>query len=152
MVNEPWFDELEIRLIGSGDLYESTVQPLKKYSNITLEKRFLRQDEIAELNRQYGILLVPTRLDAQGVSRDEGMACGMVPVTNAVEAVPEFVDDDCAILVPPEDYKAMAQGIRELYASPEKFCRMSENAVKRVFSQTSREFTVDKEIALIRKD
>lgn len=152
LAQEPWFNELDIRIIGSGVLFDSTVQPLKKYPNVTLEKRFLRQDEIAAIHKEYGVLLVPTRLDTQGVSRDEAMAGGLVPVTNAVQAVPEFVDDDCAILVPPEDYKAMAQGIRELYASPEKFCRMSENAVKRVFSQTSREFTVDKEIALIRKD
>jgi glycosyltransferase involved in cell wall biosynthesis len=36
---------------------------------------------------------VPSRTDTQGVSRDEAMSSGLVPVTNAVAAIPEFVDD-----------------------------------------------------------
>lgn len=32
----------------------------------------------------------PTRMDTQGVSRDEAMCSGLVPITNKVAAVPEF--------------------------------------------------------------
>lgn len=37
-------------------------------------------------------MLIPTRADTQGVSEDEGMSCGVVPITNNIAAVPEFVD------------------------------------------------------------
>lgn len=88
-------------------------------------------------------------MDAQGVSRDEAMSSGLVPVTNAVTAIPEFVDDSCGILAPAEDYKFMAEGIKRLYYNPKLFESMSENAAKRVRSQSSKELTIGKEICLI---
>lgn len=146
---EKWFSRLNFTIIGRGELFEETTRPLKKFKNVTLKEAFLRQDEIAELYQRNGIVLIPTRGDTQGVSRDEAMSCGLVPVTNAVAAIPEFVDDSCSILAPGEDYVAMADGICKLYHDPELFLSMSENAAKRVRSQTSREYTIDKEFQLI---
>lgn len=149
LAGEPWFSELEIAMIGNGPLFDTLLAPLKKYPNVHLRKEFLSQNEIAELHKQYGIFLTPTRMDAQGVSRDEAMSSGLVPVTNAVTAVPEFVDEDCGILAPGEDYLAMAEGIKRLYHHPEEFLRMSANAAARVRSQTSKEYTIQKEVRLI---
>ena len=149
---EPFFKELEFRIMGSGEHFEAITFPLKKYKNVILEKRFLRQEEIAALHKDYGIFITPTRMDAQGVSRDEAMSSGLVPVTNAVTAIPEFVDDSCGILAPAEDYKFMAEGVKKLYYSPELFESMSENAAKRVRSQSSKELTIGKEIRLIYQD
>jgi len=144
-----YFNELEIRLIGSGELFESTTKPLRKYKNVILEKRFLRQEEISKLHKNYGIFLNPTRHDTQGVSRDEAMSSGLVPVTSAVTAIPEFVDDQCAILAEGEDFMAMAAGIDELYNDAERFLEMSRAAAIRVRSQTSKEYTIKKEIQLL---
>ena len=149
LAKKPYFAELEIRLIGNGDLFESTLKPLGKYKNVVAERVFLRQEEIAQLHKEYGIFIVPTRMDAQGVSRDEAMSSGLIPVTNAVTAIPEFVDDSCGILAPGEDYMAMAKGIDEIYRNPGLFTQMSANAAARVRSQTSKEYTIDKELALI---
>lgn len=146
---EPFFKGLEFKIIGNGEQFEAIVSPLKKYKNVILEKRFLRQEEIAALHKKYGIFITPTRWDSQGVSRDEAMSSGLVPVTNAVTAIPEFVDDSCGILAPAEDYKSMAEGIKNLYYNPELFESMSENAAKRVRSQSSKELTIGKEICLI---
>lgn len=146
---ESWFDELEISLYGRGVLYQETLAPLKKLKNVKTVETFLTQQEIADLHKQYGIFLTPTRMDAQGVSRDEAMSSGLIPVTNAVTAIPEFVDENCGILAEGEDYVAMAEGIKKLYHNPELFLQMSENAAKRVRSQTSREFTIEKELKLI---
>lgn len=149
LAQKTYFEDLEIRLIGNGDLFESTLKPLRKYKNVIMEKRFLRQEEIADLHKNYGIFIVPTRMDAQGVSRDEAMSSGLIPVTNAVTAIPEFVDDECGILAPGEDYIAMAEGIDKLYNNPDLFTKMSANAAARVRRQTSKEYTIDKEITLI---
>lgn len=149
LAKRDFFGELQFALYGDGILYEETVKPLKKYKNVSLHRCFLRQDEIAALHKQYGVLLIPTRLDTQGVSRDEGMASGLVPVTNAVAAVPEFADSSCGIVVPGEDYKAMADGIEKLYHQPEYFLKLSENARKRVEKQTAKEHTIKREMRLI---
>lgn len=148
---EPFFKELQFMIMGSGEHFDRITAPLKKYPNVALEKRFLRQDEIAALHKHYGIFITPTRMDAQGVSRDEAMSSGLVPVTNAVTAIPEFVDETCGILAPEEDHLQMAEGIKRLYHDAALFEQMSENAAKRVRRQTSREYTICKEIELIQK-
>ncbi len=146
---ESWFNELDIALYGSGELFEKTLAPLREFKNVKIVETFLTQNEIAELHKQYGVFLTPTRMDSQGVSRDEAMSSGLVPVTNAVTAIPEFVDEDCGILAAGEDYIGMAEGIKKLYHNPELFLKMSENAAKRVRNQTSKEFTIKKELDLI---
>ena len=149
---EPWFNELEFRMIGDGPLFEETLAPLREFRNVYIEQRFLNQAEIASLHREYGIFLCPTRMDAQGVSRDEAMASGLVPVTNAVTAIPEFVDDSCGILAPGEDADAMAKGISLLYEQPLKFSAMSKAAANRVRSQSDAERIIGAELALISDD
>lgn len=145
----PCFAELNFHIIGDGELFEATVAPLRTLSNVRLEKRFLTQTSIAELHRDYGIFLCPTRSDTQGVSRGEAMASGLVPITTDVAAVPEFVDEHCAFLAPPEDALALANAIDALYRDPDRFLRMSEAAAKRVRSQCGPRETTAREIALI---
>lgn len=146
---ESWFPELEIALYGNGPLFDELLAPLRRFPNIHIEKKFFTQSEIAELHKQYGVFLTPTREDTHGVSRDEAMSSGLVAVTSAVTAIPEFTDDSCAMLSPADDYRDMADKLRQLYRDPELYLRISENAAKRVRSQTSREYTIDKEIRLI---
>ncbi|MGB1742488.1 MAG: glycosyltransferase family protein [Cycloclasticus sp.] len=148
---ESWFDELEICLVGDGPLFDDTLAPLKKFSNITLEKRFLAQDEIAQYHKEYGIFLCPSRMDTQGVSRDEAMASGLVPVTNAVAAIPEFADDRCAILAPEEDAHGMAEGIRTLYKDAQLFLQMSENAAQRVKGNVAQNIIVRNELSVLER-
>jgi len=149
--NRKVFAELEFLFVGDGPLFEETLAPLKEYSNVRIERGFISQSEIANLHKQYGVFLVPTRMDSQGVSRDEAMASGLVPVTNAVAAIPEFTDTSCAFAVPAEDYRALADSIERLAADPSLFQRMSAAAAARVRRQSNIEETIDKEIGLARR-
>lgn len=149
LAKQSFFKELKFFVAGDGALFDQTVKPLKKYDNVHVEKRFFRQEELAELYQEYGIVLIPSRGDTQGVSRDEAMSCGLVAVTNAVAAIPEFVDESCAILAPDEDYKALAQGVVQMYQDPKRYIEMSQKAAERVRSQTSRPYTIDRELQLI---
>ena len=135
-------------MIGDGALFEQTLAPLREFPNVYIEQRFLKQDEIAALHKEYGIFLCPTRMDAQGVSRDEAMASGLVPVTNAVTAIPEFADKTCGILAPGEDVEAMAQGIAMLFEQPEQFAAMSKAAANRVRYQSSTRTIIGVELDL----
>ncbi|KRA30244.1 hypothetical protein ASD68_15470 [Rhodanobacter sp. Root627] len=149
--DEPEFERMEFRLIGDGPLFDATLEPLLDLPNVRIERGFLQQTEIARLHKQYGVFLVPTRMDSQGVSRDEAMASGLVPLTNAVAAVPEFVDDQCALLATGEDVEAMAAQLLELVRSPQKFQRMSEAAAARARRQCGADQTLSREAELIRR-
>jgi len=143
---KPYFNELEFRLIGDGILFDEILEPLRQFDNVIIEKRFLSQNEIADLHKEYGIFLCPSRMDTQGVSRDEAMSSGLVPVTNAVTAIPEFVDDSCGMLAESEDAHGLAEGIAKLYENPELFQNISEAAAKRVREQCSFDHTIGQEL------
>jgi len=146
--DKPWFSELSITMVGDGILFDQTIAPLKGLDNVRIEQQFLPHREVAELHRENGVFLVPSRMDSQGVSRDEAMSSGLVPITNAVAAIPEFVDEDCGILAPPEDAQAIADGIEMLYHDPERFLRLSRNAARRVRQQSSKAIIIQRELDL----
>ncbi|AWM61388.1 glycosyl transferase family 1 [Stutzerimonas stutzeri] len=145
---ESFFDQLKFKFVGDGELFDSVLEPLKGFANVEIQRGFLSQDEISRLHKEYGIFLCPTRMDAQGVSKDEAMASGLIPVTNGVTAIPEFVDPHCGILAAAEDYKAMAEGIRYIYLDPEKFRSMSKAAAARARRQVAKEHIIMKEISI----
>uniref|UniRef100_UPI0025FA2C66 glycosyltransferase family 4 protein n=1 Tax=Sulfurovum sp. TaxID=1969726 RepID=UPI0025FA2C66 len=109
------FSDLEFRFVGDGVLFDETLSPIKDLENVTIERTFLKQEDIAALHKAYGLFLSPTRMDSQGVSRDEAMSSGLVSLTNNITAIPEFVDRSCAILADADDHEALAEGIIALY-------------------------------------
>ncbi len=142
----PFFKQLEFLIAGDGVLFDEITKPLKKYKNVTIQKGFLRQQDIAALYHQYGTVLIPSRADTQGVSRDEAMACGLVPVTNAVQAIPEFVDESCGYLAENENYMQMADAIEDIFNHEEKYLEMSKKAAKHVRELSSEEKTIKREL------
>ncbi len=145
---KPCFHDMSFHIIGDGDLFDETVKPLTVYDNVKIEKKFLTHNQISELQNEYGVFLNPTRWDSQGVSRDEAMSSGLVPVTSRVAAVPEFVDSSSGILVDVEDYHALADALENISNNPSLFSTLSQNASKRTRQQCSYEQTIKKELAL----
>lgn len=148
--SRPYFKDLEFRMIGDGKLFDQTLEPLRDYNNVYIERRFLTQTEIARLHQEYGIFLCPTRMDTQGVSRDEAMSSGLVPITNAVAAIPEFVDESCGILAREENAEDLAAGIAAVYEDPQRFLNISRAAATRVRAQRSVDRVIDHELLLLR--
>ena len=146
------FNKFSITIVGNGSKFDEIVEPLRNMCNVKLEKTFLTHAEIVSLHQEHGIFIVPSRIDTQGVSRDEAMASGLVPVTNAVAAIPEFVDDTCGILAPAEDAEAMAAGISRLVDDPKLFLTMSRAAAERVRKQSADKIIIKQELNLIMGD
>lgn len=147
--DKPWFSELEFRMVGDGPLFEQTLEPLRQYPNVKIQRGFLKQAEIAALHKEYGVFLCPSRMDTQGVSRDEAMSSGLVPITSAVAAIPEFADSDCAYLDEPESFLGLSEGIEEIYMNADVFSRKSIAASRRVTEQSAMKKTIALEVGLI---
>jgi glycosyltransferase involved in cell wall biosynthesis len=147
---EKFFSDLDIKIIGDGVLFDETLEPLRKFPNVTIEQRFLSRAEISAMHKDYGVFITPTRMDSQGVSRDEAMSSGLVPVTTAVTAIPEFVDPSCGILAAGEDAAGMAAGIAQMIHNPNIFLSMSEEAAKRVRRQSAYARTIGAELDLMK--
>ncbi len=143
------FKNLDFEIYGRGERFDEDNAPLKKFKNVHLHNTFLTQNEIAEAHKRAGLFIATTRMDTQGVSRGEAMSSGLVPIANNCSAIPEFVDENCGILIPPESNVELADAIENLYNNPDLFMKLSEGAAKRVRSQCSKEHTIDKELKLI---
>ncbi|NGY85899.1 glycosyltransferase family 4 protein [Bacillus megaterium] len=125
---KPYFNELEFNIYGQGALFDEILEPVRSFSNVHIHNHFLPQGEIATIHKEHGLFLCPTRLDAQGVSMCESMSSGLIPITNGVTAIPEFVNDDCGFLATREDAEGLAESIDYLYHHPKEFTRKSANA------------------------
>lgn len=146
----PNFEAMEFTICGDGPLFDKTLEPLRGFKNVRMIKRFLHQDEISRLHAEHGVFLSPTRWDSQGVSIGEAMSSGLVPVSNAVAAIPEFVEHgETGLLAGPEDAEGLAACLERLVASPQSFCRMSEQAARRAEEVCGPRATTDREIQLI---
>lgn len=143
------FDRLRFTILGRGPMFDETVRPLRNLANVDLREGFLSQREIAEEHGRHGMFLVPTRLDTQGVSRDEAMSSGLVPVTNAVSAVPEFVDEGCAGLAAPDDAAGLADAIWTMVNDPQLYLARSNQAAARVRAQSGHRLIIPRELALL---
>jgi len=145
----PYFNELKFLLVGDGVLFDETVAPLKDLDNVDIRKGFVPQREIAELHREYGVFLCPSRMDTQGVSRDEAMASGLVPVTNRVGAIAEFVREDAGFLCDEENHIQLADSIETLFLDPSIFERMSGAAARLIREDRSADIICALDMALL---
>lgn len=150
LAGKSWFNDMEFCLIGDGPLFDETLEPLRNFSNVKIQQGFLNHTEIAEAHKDYGIFLCPSRMDTQGVSRDEAMSSGLVPVTTAVAAVPEFVDSASGYVVEPESYEQLAKAIEEMYLNGNTFVEKSKAAANRVRGQSAGDKMAEREIAVIK--
>jgi glycosyltransferase involved in cell wall biosynthesis len=143
------FERMRFTFIGDGPLLQRTLAPIAGFSNVTICRGFLTQAKIAREHARHGIFLVPTRLDTHGVSRDEAMASGLVPVTNALEVVREFVDEGCAGLATPEDAGALGDEIARMIDEPALFLRRSAAAAERVHRERGHGAIIPAELAML---
>lgn len=149
LTGRPDFQRLHFTIIGDGPLFDKALKPLQGMENVTIRREFLTQSEIAAEHSRHGIFLVPTRLDTQGVSRDEAMSSGLVPVTNSIPPVLEFADDACAGLAAPNDAVGLAEKLWEMIESAALFRQRSEAAARRVRRQSANDLIIPRELDLL---
>jgi glycosyltransferase involved in cell wall biosynthesis len=145
-----YFDKLKFSIYGDGKLFGESTDPLQGFENVSINRQFVPTEKLRALHGEHGIMLVPSRWDSQGLTCGEAMSSGLVPITNHVAALPEFVDDDCGFLCRPNDPVALANAIETCIKDPELYLDKSKAAAKRSQDQCGEEETLKKEIRLIR--
>jgi len=79
------------------------------------------------------IFINTTNVDNTPVSVLEAMACGLCVVSTNVGGIPYLLEhENDALLVPPDDPKAMAEAVRRILTEPELAKRLSANARSKV--------------------
>lgn len=147
--NHPIFNQLEILIVGDGKLFNELTKPLEGFPNVELRKKFLTHSEIAELHKEFGLFICPTRWDSQGVSRDEAMSSGLIPITTNVAAIPEFTSVDCAYVVEPEQANLIYDAILDIVNNEDLFENMSIAASNRVSNYLNSKKIARKELDLL---
>lgn len=148
LAEQPWFAELDVRVVGEGRHFAEDTDGLRRFDNVRLDERTLPAEALGALLTGAGVGLLPTRWDSQGMMMGESMMAGLVPVTNNVAAIPEFVDTSCGYLSGADDAGGLAAGIAEQFENPGTFTMKSEAAHQRVLEQCGPAATVQREIEL----
>lgn len=81
-------------LYGKGpklDEYKKMAKNLGVIKRINFIEELIPNSEMSLVMNKYKYFVCPTRMDAQGVSMCEAMACGCIVITNSNTAIPEFV-------------------------------------------------------------
>lgn len=147
---KPYFHELDIQFYGKGRLFNKITKKLTRFENVKITERFFSQELVAQLHKEFGVFLCPTRQDAQGVSMCEAMSSGLVPLTSYNTAIPEYVENNKeGLLCKNSDISSFVDAFEKLYYNPQLFLEISKNASQRVQNQCSFENTILKEMELI---
>jgi len=145
-----YFHKLEFNIYGDGKLFNVLTNPLKQFDNVNLHKGFVKQNDIPEIHKNHGIYLGPSRHDSQGVSLGEAMSSGLVPVTNNIGGIPEFITHkETGMLASRDNVNEMVKHIEFLYKHARKFKKMSENAAESIKQQAGLDIVISKEIEVI---
>jgi glycosyltransferase involved in cell wall biosynthesis len=91
----------------------------------------LGDEELRASYRTAGLLVLPLLDSTANNSLLEALACGVPIITTAVGGVVDYVDETCAVLVPPGHADAIASAIKALAADDNRRRELSRHARKR---------------------
>lgn len=89
-------EHFTLDIYGKGHFekkYLKQIQHLNLEHRIKIKNSFIERCNLNDFFKNYGVFLVPTRMDAQGVSMCEAMSSGLLIVSSNNTAIPEFVDN-----------------------------------------------------------
>lgn len=91
----------------------------------------LPHDHVPAFLRALGIFVMPSRAEAFGVAALEAQACGAPVIATRVGGLPEVVrDGETGILIPPDDPRALADGVMLLLSDAQRRATMGAAGVE----------------------
>jgi glycosyltransferase involved in cell wall biosynthesis len=142
---KPQFQNFSFSIHGRGRMFDEITRPLRNFNNVSIHEGFLTQPEIRALHQAHGLMLCPTRQDAQGVSMCEAMSSGLIPLTSKSSAIPEFVQhNETGFLT--RNSSELADAMLQLHSDEALFARMSRAAASSIRQRSGIEAVVNSEM------
>jgi len=143
--------DITLDVFGQGKLYNKYLNLIDKTnSNTQIHLTSLNHDEIPSLLGNYSVFIAPSRVEAQGVSMCEAMACGLPIIASNIGGIPEFVRDGVdGFLVKSDDPQDLKKAIDKLVFDEEKLIAFGKNARENISNVCAGELICEKELELL---
>jgi glycosyltransferase involved in cell wall biosynthesis len=140
----PGFPKLQLRIAGYDAGYGPALRALAQRAGVAKSVEFVGfQPDMPEFLRSLDIFVMPSLSEGLGQTALEAMATGLPVVASSVPALAEIIaPGQTGILVPPANPQALADGIRQLLASPAQAAAIGRRARDRVISSFTPAFMV----------
>lgn len=121
LMDLPW----TCHCVGSLDRapdYSGSVQELNAQTGLTGRVRFVGECEAGQLDAFYhhaSLFVLPSHYEGYGMALAEAMARGLPVISTTGGAIPDTVDAEASVLVPPGDVPALSAAIRGLLSGVE---------------------------------
>jgi glycosyltransferase involved in cell wall biosynthesis len=123
--------EFILDIYGKGRFQKNYQDLINKYNlenRIKIVNKFIDRKDLNSFFSNYGIALMSTRMDAQGVSMCEAMSSGLLTVSSYSTAIPEFIIDmQNGILADNNNPKSIAKKIIDVVENKEKYETICKN-------------------------
>jgi colanic acid/amylovoran biosynthesis glycosyltransferase len=112
-------------IVGDGPQREELAETISRLgvADVITLAGSVGPEELARRMPDYDVFALACRIDEAGdrdsmpVVLKEAMSCGLPVVATAVAGIPELVDEEVGVLVPPDDVEALADALRHVLSA-----------------------------------
>lgn len=129
----------QVSIAGKGPLADRVTRFVESRPDVEY-LGYVSEAEKRELLESASIYVLPTHAEGLPIALLEGMAACTAVVTTPVGSIPEVVDDENGILVPPGDSDRLASALRTMLEEParaESMARNNRQLVRETYSWSS---------------
>ncbi|MGE0058898.1 MAG: glycosyltransferase family 4 protein [Dehalococcoidia bacterium] len=144
--------DLQLAVVGGGGWRTETEQAAIEGLGLTRRidyTGYVEQEDLPALYSAAGVFLFPSLHEGFGLAALEAMACGVPVVTSNTSSLPEVVGD-AALMVNPQDPRALADAVARILDDPALAARLREDGPRRAAAFTW-EACAEKTIAVYRE-
>jgi len=125
-------DDITVFLVGDGprrDEITGLIDKLEISDYVTL---LGARNDVLDILRNSDINVLSSKTEGLPMVLIEAMSAGVPCVATAVGGIPQLLDDEAGIVVPPQDSASLARGIKQLYDQKANLKKFSEHARKKI--------------------
>lgn len=141
-------NEFEFTVFGGGLNDSELFNKYQGSSNFNFNSHFINHSEIKKQHDQNGVFFCLSRMDAQGVSMCEAMSSGLLIISSANTAIPEFINSTTGVLTN-NSITNIVNVFQDILNSPDKFVQIAKNGAISIERISGIDNILKDEIALI---
>jgi glycosyltransferase involved in cell wall biosynthesis len=145
-------ENFSLEIYGKGHYekqYQKQIQQLNLQQRVHIKNSFIDRADLNNFFSNYGVFLVPTRMDAQGVSMCEAMSSGLLTVSSNNTAIPEFIENLKNGIIG-NDLKEVAKNLIKTVESQNQYKKITTKG-RASMENIDITITVNRELSLLNK-